>query len=639
MRRVIVGTAGHVDHGKTRLVEAITGIDCDRWDEEHERGITIDLGFAHCSRDDLQIGFIDVPGHERFLHNALAGMGGIRILLMVVAADEGIKPQTLEHLEICSLLGIPRAVVALTKVDLVSEDLIELARLEVEEQLADSPWPDAEILPVSSITGEGVESLLEHLVNEAARLPEETASDNPVRLPIDRAFQFRGLGSIVTGTLVSGSVSAGDTLELLPGGQQAKVRAVQVHGEERPAALAGERTALQLSGVSLADLERGQQLTSSGAYEPTNSLFVEVDLLDSAPAPITGSTAIRFHLLSSEVVGRLRPLAGQPIEPGDTAVAHIRLAAPVVAVRGDRFIVRRPSPPTTLGGGSVLDPWWAPRRGARLRRASAALAAGTQDSIRLWTDDTALHGLEARDVARRLGIREKAATARLTAMAADGTVLAIDSGHGRPRRWIVPERLAALGPKLERLLDDYLARERLAAGMPKAEALRRSMPGVNADLARVYLERLESQGVLVVQGDLLTLPGREAAMTSEESGLAARLTELYEAAGLTPPPPTEAARETGSKPQIVDGVVHYLVQQGRLAKIGGGLVISTAAIDDLCRDLLASALDEFTVAQFRDRYDLTRKWAIPILEHLDARRITHRVGDIRKLIRPRGEAT
>jgi len=558
MRRVIVGTAGHIDHGKTKLVEAITGIDCDRWDEERERGITIDLGFAHLTRDDLQIGFIDVPGHERFLHNALAGLGGIRILLLVVAADEGIKPQTLEHLEICSLLGIPRAVVALTKVDLASDDLIELARLEIEELLADSPWPDAEILPVSAVSGEGVGDLVDHLVAQAALLPEEEASADPARLPIDRAFQFRGLGSIVTGTLTAGSIAGGDMLQVMPGELLAKVRSVQVHGEERPEALAGERTALQLSGVSLSELERGQQLTQSDSFQPSNSLLVRLKLLPSVPAPLSGSTPIRFHLLSSEVVGRLRPLEAQTIEPGQTAVAQLRLAAPVVAARGDRFVIRRPSPPTTLGGGTVIDPWWSPRRGARLRRAVSALTGGTEEAIRLWVDDTGLHGLIAEDVARRLGVQQGAAAATLAAMADANDLLTIESGHDRRRRWIVPERLAALGPKIHRLLSEYLEKERLAAGMPKAEVLCRLLPGVAADLARVYLERLEADQLLLVHGDLLTLPGREAAMTTEESGLAAKLTALYEKAGLTPPPPSEAARTTGSKPQIVDGVVHYL---------------------------------------------------------------------------------
>jgi selenocysteine-specific elongation factor len=635
MRRVIVGTAGHIDHGKTKLVEAITGIDCDRWEEEHERGITIDLGFAHLMRGDLQIGFIDVPGHERFLHNALAGLGGIRVLMLVVAADEGIKPQTLEHLEICSLLDIPQAVVAMTKSDLVADDLLELARMEIEEILATSPWPEARILPTSSTTGDGVEELIRHIEVLAGALPEEGNAAGPVRLPIDRAFQFRGLGSIVTGTLVSGTVTVGDSLQVAPGDRLAKVRSLQIHGEERQEAVAGERTAIQLSGVSLSELDRGLQLVDADAFAPSTSLLVELQHLPSAPAPIVGSTPIRLHLFSSEVVGRLRPLGVERIEPGQAAVAEVKLAAPVVATRGDRFVVRRPSPPTTLGGGPVLDPLWQRRRGARLRVAIAGLAGPIEDAIRVWVDDTGLNGLTAAELAGRLGVREQAAEQHLESLTRSGALATVDSGQGRPTCWMVPERFERLAERLQTLLTDYLTRERLANGMPKAEAVRRLLPGVAAELVRVYLERLEESGRLVVRDDLLTLPGREASLTDEESGLSRRLTELYDSAGLTPPPPSEAARLTGAKPQIVEGVVHYLIRSGKLTKIGGGLIISSRALERLQIELHESGLDEFTVAQFRDQFGLTRKWAIPILEHLDARRITHRSGDIRRVAKPR----
>ena len=260
LRRAIVGTAGHIDHGKTSLVLALTGIDCDRWVEEKTRGITIDLGFAHLKEGDLQIGFIDVPGHERFLHNALAGLGGIRVMLLVVAADEGVKPQTREHLAVCSLLGIPAGLVALTKTDLVSPDLLELAQLEVEELLAGTPFAGAPVLPVSSTTGEGIPELKAALVELADRYASPADPDRPARLPIDRAFHLRGLGVVVTGTLASGQVRPGDTLEVLPRGQRARVRSVQVHGQSREAAEAGERTSLQLTGVALEELGRGMQL-------------------------------------------------------------------------------------------------------------------------------------------------------------------------------------------------------------------------------------------------------------------------------------------------------------------------------------------------------------------------------------------
>jgi selenocysteine-specific elongation factor len=641
MQRVIVGTAGHIDHGKTRLLEAITGTNCDRWAEERERGITIDLGFAHLTREDLQIGFIDVPGHERFLHNALAGLGGIRIVLLVVAADEGIKPQTLEHLEICTLLGIPAALVAVTKSDTVSEDLLELAQLEIGELMAGSPWPDAKVMPVSSTTGTGIPELVETLVDIARGLPERAESGDRVRLPVDRAFQLKGLGSIVTGTLASGSIAIGDTLAVMPGSAVGKVRSIQVHGEERQQALAGERTAVQLVGISVGELERGNQLVTTGSFEPSASLLVEMELLPTSPISLSGSTPIRLHLYSSEVVGRLRPLDAEQtdraLEPGATGVAEIRLAAPIVAVRGDRFVVRRPSPQTTLGGGRILDPRWRRRRGARLARAVAGLSGSDKSSVEVWVGESGLDGLSADQLGSRLGRSDAQVLSLLQALGAEGRLVALEPGNERPTRWVRSSRLASLEKTAERLLTGYLDRERLATGMPKAEAIRRLMPGIAADVARVHLEHLETAGTLEVRGDLVTLPGRSAQLTSEETGLAARLERVYTDAALKPPSVRDAAMATGSKPQIVDGVIQYLIRQSRLQRLTGGLIISTAALDKLREELLASGLDDFTVAQFKELFGLSRKWAIPILEHLDAQRLTHRLGNIRKITRPREE--
>ncbi len=388
MRRVIVGTAGHIDHGKTTLVKALTGIDCDRWAEEKARGITIDIGFAHLTEDDLQLGFVDVPGHERFVHNALAGLGGIRVLLLIVAADEGVKPQTREHLAICSLLGIPAALVALTKTDLVEPDLVELAQLEVEELLAGTPFADAAILPVSSQTGDGLPELRERLLELARGHHVEVDPARLTRLPIDRAFHLKGLGVVVTGTLASGTVRAGDVLDVLPGGHRVRVRSVQVHGQPREEAAAGERTSLQLTGLELDQIHRGAQVVTPDSFEITTELCGRFTLLADAPAPLRGFVPARLHLHTSEVLGRLRPLGGQVLEPGDTGLVEIRLGGPVVAVRGDHYIVRRPSPATTLGGGEVLDPHWRRYRGEILARAAeaprpeqlaGAVQAGDQD--------------------------------------------------------------------------------------------------------------------------------------------------------------------------------------------------------------------------------------------------------------------
>ncbi len=632
MRRVIVGTAGHIDHGKTRLVEALTGIDCDRWAEEKSRGITIDLGFAHLEEGGFQIGFVDVPGHERFLHNALAGLGGIRIMLLVVAADEGVKPQTREHLAICELLGIPAAIAALSKVDLVTPDLVELARLEVEELLAATRFAGADLVPVSSQTGEGVEDLKRRLLalaegHEAVLDPERAA-----RLPVDRAFHLKGLGVVVTGTLASGAVAPGDALELLPGGGRARVRSVQVHGASRERAEAGERTALQLTGTALGEVERGVQLAAPDTLATTTTLLGRFRLLPDAPKPIRGSTPIRFHLLSSEVLGRLRPLAGA-IEPGGEGAVALRLARPVAAIRGDRFVVRRPSPPATLGGGEILDPHWVRRRGGALERALAALDGELPGALALWIEEAGEAGLEATEAARRLGLDPASVEPRLEALVSGQRALAVPAAGGRPRRWLAPGVYKRLAERAGRTLEAYFRRERLARGMPKAEALARILPGRGAELADVYLDWLARQKVLVVDGDRVNLPGRSAELTGEESDLSQRLLERFERAGLTPPSPAAVAAELGAKPQILEGVMRYLQTRGKLARLPGGMVLAAAAVERLRGELAASDWESFSVPEFKERYGLTRKWAIPLLEHLDSIGATRRVGDRRLVVR------
>lgn len=633
VRRVIVGTAGHIDHGKTRLVEALTGIDCDRWIEEKERGITIDLGFAHLREEELQVGFIDVPGHERFVHNALAGLGGIRVLLLVVAADEGVKPQTREHVDICSLLDIPACLVALTKSDLVSEDIVELARMEVEELLAETPFSDAQILSVSSVTGDGLPELRSSLLELAGRHETEVDLAQPCRLPVDRAFLLKGLGLVITGTLVSGRTRVGDSLDLLPSGKKARVRSIQVHGSTREAAVAGERTALQLTGTKHEALERGEQLVTPGKFGTTTSLAGRMTLLPDAPKTIRGSIPIRFHLYSSEVLGRLRPLSG-PLEPGSSGIVEIRLQRPVTAIRGDHFIVRRPSPQSTLGGGQILDPVWHRRRGAQLGSALQALESGTRDALALWVEEAGEAGADTESLARRLGVARKSIEPDLAALVSDQKALRVEPGPGHSARWLAPSAFRRVVERAGRVLKSYFQRERLARGMPKAEAIDRILPGRGSELDDVYLGWLEAQKVLVVNGDLINLPGRSAKLTDDESELSKAILQRFDAAGLRPPSPSEIREELGAKPQILDGVIHYLVQNKKLARLPTGLFISSQALARVAENLRSSGLDSVSVGDFKERFDLTRKWAIPILEHLDSTGVTRRVGDERQIVRP-----
>jgi selenocysteine-specific elongation factor len=658
MQRAIVGTAGHIDHGKTSLVLALTGIDCDRWAEEKARGITIDLGFAHLTEAGIQVGFVDVPGHERFLHNALAGLGGIRVMLLVVAADEGVKPQTREHLAICSLLGIPAALVALTKADLVTPDLIELAHLEVEELLAATPFAGAPVLAVSSTTGEGVPELKKALLAMAARHAVAAEPERPARLPIDRAFHLRGLGVVVTGTLAAGRVRAGDLLELLPPvpglDGAVRVRSIQVHGEAREEALAGERTSLQLTGAALEDLRRGQQLGAPGAFAPSTSLLARCTLLDDAPGALHGFVPVRLHLASGEAVGRLRPMTagsgggrgtggrGRPevlgeLAPGEEGLVELRLQTPVVAVRGDRIILRRPSPATTLGGGVVLDPAWRRHRGPRLPQALAALGgagpAGLGQALAFWALEAGENGLDAAGAGRRLGQPPAQAAAQLAALARDARLVEVPEAPGHGRRWIAPAVVERVTERARRVLKEYFDRDRLADGMPKAEAARRILRGAAAALQPVYFAWLEAQKVLAVHGDRVVLPGRSAQLSGEESQLAAAAMERFDRAGLAPPSPGEVRQELGAKPQILEGVLRHLVTRGRLVRLPGGLMIAAVAVTAMRQKLLATDWDRFSVPQFKDHFDLTRKWAIPLLEHLDAIGATRRMGDDRQVVR------
>jgi len=634
MRRIVVGTAGHIDHGKTSLVLALTGIDCDRWAEEKARGITIDLGFAHLLEDDLQVGFVDVPGHERFLHNALAGLGGIRIMLLVVAADEGVKPQTREHLAVCSLLGIPHGLVALTKADLAAPDLVELAHLEIEELLAETPFAGAPILAVSSTTGAGIPELKAALLDLAARAATPPDRERPARLPIDRAFHLKGLGVVVTGTLTSGVVRAGETLDLLPRGPKARVRSIQVHGQAREEAEAGERTSLQLNGVTLEDLGRGMTLAPPEAFAPSTSLLARFTLLADAPAPLRGFVPVRLHLYASEVLGRLRPLNKDGLAPGETGPVEIRLEEPVTAVRGDRYIIRRPSPAATLGGGEILDPRWRRHRGTVLAEALAALQGDLPPALAFWVQEAGERGVEAPEVARRLGLPPARAAAELSALAGKNRLIEIAEGPGHGRRWISPAAVQRVTERARRVLKEYFQKDRLAESIPKAEAVRRILRGRAADLAPVYLDWLTAQKVLAVQGDQVVLPGRGSQLTGEESKLAAAVLDRFDKAGLAPPGPEELSISLSAKPQILDGVVRNLVARGQLTKLPTGLILASSALVTLKRDLLATPWQRFTVADFKDRFGLTRKWAIPLLEHLDSTGATRRMGDERTVVRP-----
>lgn len=626
-RRVIIGTAGHIDHGKTTLIQALTGIDCDRWEEEKRRGITIDLGFAHMVEGDLQIGFIDVPGHERLLHNALAGLGGIRVVLLVVAANEGVMAQTREHLEVCSLLEIPHALVALTKTDLVAPDLMELAQEEVRELLETTHFAGAQVLPVSSQSGEGLKELRAHLVELAAGSAIAEVGDSPARLPVDRAFQLKGLGSIVTGTLASGKVEVGDSLELLPGNTRVGVRSLQVHGAGRQVASHGERTSIQLSGISTSDLHRGLQAVTPGSFETTVSLLVRMRLAADFPQVLEKPIQIRFHLLSGDAVGWVRPVEPATLSAGESGLVEVRLDEPLVAIRSDRFICRWLTPAVTLGGGEILDPSWRRVRGPALPQALEALTGDLRSAVHHWVRVARYRGATAAELAARAGVSAATVARELEALGEDGSILRLPGDPARPR-WLarsIGDQLQASG---RRVLERYFKSNRLAHGMAKAEMAQKLAPGMVPQLARQLLLWLEETGDLELEGDRVLLPGRTVELSDLESNLADAVLERFRAGGLEPPPLEDMESLEGADRRL-DMVVRYLLENDDLQRLPNRELIASSAVSALRDELRDAGWERFSVPQFKEHFGLTRKWAIPLLEHLDSLGVTRRSGDER----------
>ncbi len=543
-------------------------------------------------------------------------------------------PQTREHLAICSLLGIRAGVVALTKADRVDGERLAAVEREVRELLAPTPFAQAPLIVTSSATGMGIDALRATLVELAERLGEAPADDGPARLPIDRAFVLRGLGAVVTGTLAGGRIAAGDTLALLPSGDSARVRGLEVHGRSRADAAAGERVALQLGGVEISQLRRGMTLVTPGAYALASTLCVRLTLLAEAPA-LGASRPVRVHLFSSETPGTLRPLAGESIAPGATALAELRLAEPLVAARGDRLILRELSPESTLGGAEVLDPLWRRRRGAALAPALRRLEGATAEAILGWVEERGESGASAGELAPRLGWSSDRVASELAGLAREHRLLGVPASGARPARWLAPPAYLRVAERARKALAEHFRGDRLSLGLPRAELVHRAIPAAAAALADTYLGWLQLQGLIEIAGDRVSLPGRAAPVSQEESALAQAVVRRFEAAGLAPPSPSELQQALQAKPQILEGVVRYLVDRGRLVRLPGGLILAAAAVARLREDLLASGWDRFTVAQFKERFQLTRKWAIPLLEHLDSTGATRRLGEERQIVRPR----
>lgn len=638
MVHVVIGTAGHIDHGKTALVRALTGIDTDRLKEERERGITIDLGFAHLSRGDTTLAFVDVPGHERFVKNMLAGATGVDAVLLVVAATESVKPQTREHFEICRLLRLRRGVIALTKVDLVDAETLDLVRSEVADLVADSFLETAPVVAVSSITRFGLDQLSQALF-ALSDFRSGRPEAGPFRMPIDRVFSVKGFGTVATGTVVSGRARPDDVLEVLPAGRAVKVRSLQGHGSSVPAVVAGQRAAVNLTGIDVSGLRRGDSLACPSCFLPTERLDARLDVLHTAT--VKHGARVRFHQGTSETLGRialgpvdssLRGAETLAIPPGTAAYVRIRLERPVVVTRGDRFVIRSYSPAVTVGGGVVLDPHAARvaiRTPAAFRRFTALDPAlhgeGTETAVDravgVFVGERGLAGLEWRALISRAGLtvaQAEEVTNRLGAAGvADRIGDALVSRAARDR--VEGELMAILGA--------YHATQPQSDGVPREEMRERlfadAAPGLFEDLlaALTKIQLVDAHG-------RLALATHRAAAASAMTSTADRVAQVLLDCRLQPPDVAQLAVAVGVPTAALDQALRQLQRQRVAVKLDR-LWFHLQVLEELAAAVRALTGRRMEVAEFKTRFGLSRKYAIPLLEYLDRERVTKRAGESR----------
>lgn len=633
MKHLILGTAGHIDHGKTSLVRALTGIDTDRLKEEKERGITIELGFAHLELPgDIQFGIVDVPGHERFVRAMVAGVGGMDLVMLVIAADEGVMPQTREHLEICQLLGVRKGLVALTKCDMVDDDWLQLVTEEVRDYLAGSFLEEAPIVPLSSKTGVGLEDLKTTLGQLAAEVHEKSV-DGPFRLPVDRVFTVAGFGTVVTGTLLSGALRVGDEVEVLPSGLTSRVRSIQTHGRKSEQAEAGQRVAVNLQGIDYADMARGDVIVPRGVFRTTRTVDARLDFLASAPRELKHRATLRLHSATYEVSAQVILLEGDTLAPGASAFVQLRLKGPVLLLPGDFFILRSYSPQVTVGGGVVLDP--APprrrRRSAQARELLDALGEGVDaDKLLLLTQQSLLSGLTLEELIIRSGLPAKRAEAALANLLSQGLLV---QAAREPRTFLAQESFHSLKSLLLTGLEGYLRDNPLKEGIGKEE-LKAHIPK-RSDLRffPAVLTALEKEGKVIVDRDLVKMPGHRAAAGAGQAGLLAELETALQAGGEEPPGIKELAALVGSDEKHVLENLNLLAREGRVMKVKADVFYSPQPLQALQEKLVAYLGEkvEITPPQFRELTGLSRKFMIPLLEYFDQIKVTLRVGDKRVL--------
>jgi selenocysteine-specific elongation factor len=642
MKSIIVGTAGHIDHGKTTLVKALTGIDADRLEEEKRRGITIDLGFAHMdlptpNGETLRLGFVDVPGHERFVRNMLAGVGGIDLVLLVIAADEAIKPQTREHFDILQLLGVQRGITVLTKSDSVDEETLDVVRLEVEEFLRGTflEPPNSPIIAVSSLTGAGLDDLKQAMISAASSAqPRDSAAI--ARLPIDRVFSMKGFGTVLTGTLVAGTIRREDELEVFPSGRRVRVRGVQVHGKTADSAIAGQRTAVNLAGASIEDLARGMTLVPPGTFGTTRRADVLLRLLPSAPRALKNRARVHFHSYTMETVaevvlhsrseaessGNIGPLQ---LLPGREALARLKLPEAAFLLPGDRFIIRQFSPVVTIGGGVVLD------------ATPISRVSGHSGYLKVLVEGDVEAILEAR-IARRQhqgismsGLVAETGWARSVIETQLATAIKIGGVVRAGELFLHGPALEALKLRIVSAAEHFHKANPLVSGISKEEL--RSQVETAPEVFETVATALARDKKLEVLGDLVRLPGHGVVMKDEEAESKRKIEDAFASAGLKVPALHEVLAGLKVDKIRAQKIVTLLLRDKLLVKVSDELVFHRSALEELRRQMAAYKIKsaKIDVAKFKELTGVSRKYAIPLLEYLDRERVTRRVGDVREI--------
>jgi len=631
MKSVIIGTAGHIDHGKTALVKALTGIDADRLEEEKRRGITIDIGFAHLylptpGGETLRLGFVDVPGHERFIRNMLAGVGGIDLVLFVIAADESIKPQTREHFEICRLVGVRQGITVLTKSDLVNAETLEVVKAEVGEFARGSFLDPARspMIAVSALTGKGLDLLKQTLIQVAGKVPAKDPSAF-ARLPIDRVFTIKGFGTVVTGTLISGSVKRDEELEIFPARKRVRVRGIQVYGESVDTATAGQRTAINLAGIEKENLGRGMTLALPATFDVTLRVDVQLRLLASAKHPLKNRSRIHFHAHTLETVAEV-VLPEAKAMPGSETFARLKLAEETLLLPGDRFIIRQFSPVETIGGGVVLDATTVSRDLPPDSELQTLAGQDRQAILRMRVWRNYHDGAWLRELAASTGWKKEIVEFELAPLIVSGDIVRADE------IFMVAPAWKMLGEQIVATVSQFQNKNPLATGINKEElAVTTDAVG---EIFEAVSKQLVSEKKIEIIGDLVRLPGRGVVMKDEEAKSRNVIENSFKTAGLKVPAMKDVLAELKVDKARAQKIVTLLLRDKTLVKIADDLVFHCEALDNL-KGVIArykAKSPRINVAQFKELTGVSRKYAIPLLEFLDRERITRRVGDERVIL-------